>query len=387
MNTALRWLLPPLVIGFSAVAVWQINQTEPPARKARPAAPLPLVEPLAAQPAQHTLKAQAYGSVIPADALRVRAQVSGQLQRLHRNFEPGGVVPAQALLLRIDPSDYRLAVESAQADIAAAKAELAIEAGKRKVAQEELQQLKGSLQLDEASRALALRTPQLNKLRAELLRANKRLEQAQLALARTELRLPYDLVVLSRALVSGELVNSGDVIGEVVRADRFWVSLQVSPKLLQRLQARSPQQAGSAVSVNANGVSYQAEVTRIVPQLNNDTRLAEVLVEIRDPLARLPENQQRPPLLLGTYVQASLESGTLDNVLAIPRSALQADNRLWLVDADNQLQIRQVQPLYIGPRYAYIEPLAEGERALPGNPGGLTPGSAVRVKDSSPNAQ
>lgn len=373
------WLIPLLVIAATSIAIWQINQTEPPIRHARPAAPLPLVEPLPSEPGPQPLTTQAYGTVIAAETLAIRPQVGGIIQSMNPSFEPGGIIPANQPLFHIDTTDYQLAIDTAMADIEAARAELAIEAGKRKVASEELRQLEGSVRIDAKSRSLALRTPQLHKARAELERANKQLEKAQLALARTQQSAPHDLVVISRSHVAGELINAGDSIGEVVRANRFWVSLQVAPEALQRLRARTQDKPGSTVTVVANGQHYPAEVTRIRAVLNAQTRLAEVLAEVTDPLGRLTEHAGRPPLLLGTYVQAHINSGQLDNAVSLPRQALQADNRLWLVDAQKRLRIRQIKPLYIGPDRVFIAPLAKGERILSGNPGGLPPGTEVRL--------
>lgn len=374
---AFRLLLTGSLGAAFAWGTWAILQTEPPPRKARPEAPIPLVQVLPSQPASHVLHSRVHGSVQAAHALTVRPQVGGRLEYLHPAFEPGGVIPAGDPLYRIEDSDYRLAVKAAQADIAKARADIAIEQGRRKVAAEELQLLEDSIEVDPASRDLALRDPQLRQVRAELLRAQNALDQAQLQLDRSSASLPYDVVVLARERVAGEVVAARDVIGQVARADRFWARLQVPPALLARLQARTDNRPGSQVEVMANGTHYPAEVTRILAELSPDSRLAAVIAEVEDPLGR--HHPERAALLLDSYVEANIASGTLEASLQVPRSAMQ-DERVWVADAQDLLQVRRAQVLFTGPELAYLAPLPQGDRVLLNPPTGLAPGSPVRVE-------
>jgi len=376
-----RVLLILSVLGLTALAVKQILDTEPPTRKKAPASLPPLVRVLDAQPTDHLLRIGVHGSVNAADRLAIRPQVGGQLLRLHPAFEPGGVIPAGEGLFEIDPTDYQFQVSAAKAAIAKARADLDIEQGKRKVAAEELRLLEGSVKFDTPSRSLALRAPQLKQVRAELMRAQNQLEQAETELARTKAVLPYDVVVLERDKVPGEILAARDSIGSVARANRFWVELQIPPALLPRLQARTEALAGARVEVLSQGQTYQAEITRIRAELDDDSRQAAVLAEVADPLGNQPEHRNRAPLLIGSYVEARVDAGTLPNTLAVPREALQDNGRLWLVDADQVLRVRTVNPVHVSEETVYLEPLGEGERILLGSPSGLVPGSKVRIRE------
>jgi RND family efflux transporter MFP subunit len=379
MNTRLapRLLLIALLCAGFAWGTWAILQNPPPARKPRTEAPLPLMRVLASQPSDHPLLSRVYGTVQAAHAMTVRPQVGGRLQRLHPAFEPGGVIPAGEPLYQIDPSDFDLAIKAAQADLAKVRADIEIEQGRRKVAAEELRLLEGSIKVDAGSRELALREPQLRQVRAELLSAQNALEEARLQRQRTQASLPYDAVVLSRARVGGEVVAARDSLGEVAQADRFWISLQVPQQLLRRLHARTGDRPGSPVTVIANGVEYPAEVTRILAELSPDSRLARVIAEVQDPLGK--QHPGRPPLLIGSYVEADIDSGSLADSIAVPRSALR-DDRVWVADANDRLQVRDVKVLFTGPETAYLAPLPPGDRVLMTPPVGLAPDTPVRVE-------
>ena len=381
-SALIRLLILGAVAALAAYGVMQILDTDPAPRK-KPAEPLaPLVRVLDAQATNHTLRADAHGSVSAADQLQILPQVGGQLLSLHPNFEPGGVIPAGENLFEIDPTDYEFAVAAAEAAIAKARAELEIEQGKRKVAAEELRLLEGSVRIDQSSRSLALRAPQLKQVRAELMRAQNQLEQARTELARTKAALPYDVVVLSRAKVPGEILAARDSIGSVARADRFWVELQVAPRLLSRLHPRDGDRAGAQVTLLHQGQRYPAEVTRIRAELSDNSRMAGVLAEVADPLGKLPANSERAPLLIGSYVEAEIDAGILPDSLAIPRAALQDNQRIWLVDKQDVLQVRRVEPLHVGAETAYIPRLNAGERVLLSSPSGLVPGSRVRIQEA-----
>ena len=96
--------------------------------------------------------------------------------------------------------------------MAKAQATITLERGRRVVAREELESLQGSLQIDPASRALALRKPQLRQVQAELAAAENQLQRAQLDLGRTRVALPHDVIVLERERVGGEVVAQGGAV-------------------------------------------------------------------------------------------------------------------------------------------------------------------------------
>jgi len=370
-----------LIAGAFSWGVWFIMQTDPPSRKKPSKPPLPLVEVMPSQAGEHKLQNTAYGTVLAAQILDIRAQLGGELLILHGQFEPGGLIPAQSILYKIDPTDYQLQVKAAEANVAKAVANIEIEQGKRKVASEELRLLKGSLKIDAQSRALALRTPQLKQVRAELSNAKNALQQAKTQLQRTQARLAHDVVVLSRDKVAGEILAARDIIGRVARADIFWAELRVSTSLLSRLHARNEQQAGSQVLIQAQKHSYPGEVIRIRAELSAGSRLAGIIVEVQDPLSQLEQHKLRPPLLIGSYVEATIDNGILNNVIAIPRNALHDNGRVWVVDKKNQLQVRQINPIYQTVSQAFIDKgLNPGDRIMLGSADGLLPGSSVRTK-------
>jgi RND family efflux transporter MFP subunit len=373
-----RLLLISIACIAFAIAIANILDTDPVKRKKRPEAPTPELTVMPAIGQDHAIKVTVHGTVQAADTLTIRPQVGGQLTQLHPDFEPGGIIPAGETLFVIDDHDYQLKVKAAQAAVRKANADIKLELGKRKVADEELKLLRDSTRLDANSRALARRNPQLQQVQAELQAAQVRLEQAETELERTQSQLPYAVIVLQRERSGDEILAARDSIGQVARADRFWLALQVPENILPRLRARSSQQAGSKVTLNWHGAEYQAEVTRIEARLNGDNRMASILAEIADPLAL--KEPSKPKLLINSYITAQIDAGVLRQSVAVPRSAMYNNQRIWYVDKNSQLQAREVKPLYRSDTHIYIAPLAQDEFIVLDKVNGLLPGSPVLSK-------
>ncbi len=379
---SIQWLLVLAVALLLAWAAWRIQQTPPPAEQSRPATPAPAVEVIPLTPAEHSIRLYAYGRIAAKDPLDVRPQVGGRIVRLHPAFQAGGLIRAGEELVDIDDSDYRLTLEAAQSALDKAQARLAIEGGKRQVAKEELRLLANSMVLDQRSRSLALRAPQLREARADVLSARNAVARARLQLARTRFSLPKDVIVLQRDRPEGELVDRGDRLGRVASAAQAQITLQLDPAQLDYLQHNDDGTAGNTVTILYQGTRYPGRLVRTLRQLSPKTRLAQVLVEIDDPFGLQAEHAGRPPLLIGSYVEARIPAGSLPHSIAIPRTRLRDNRRVWVVDADKRLQVRTIEPLFEEPEQVFSAPLPTGDRLLAGNPAGLLPGTPVRIQTS-----
>jgi RND family efflux transporter MFP subunit len=377
MNAAGNRLAILVLLGLFSWGLWRILD-HPAALPATAAVPArPLVETLSPEARPQPIQAHAFGRIQAWDARAIRPQVDGRITHLHPDFEPGGLIPAGQTLVQIDDHDYRLAVEAARAELDKAEARLAIEGGKRRVAREELRLLADAAPLDKRSRALALRAPQLREARADVLAAKIALRRAQLQLQRTRIQTDQDLVVLDRQRSTGELVSRGERIGQVADASRARLVLLIDPALLTRL---SP---GADVRIRYQTRDYQGRLVRIQRRLSDKTRQAQVTVAVDDPYNRLPQHANRPPLLIGSYVEARIDAGHLPASLRVPREWLRDGNRIWVVDAHDRLQLRPVQVLFKTPDQVYIAPLGPGERLLKGQVSGLLPGTRVRSRPAT----
>jgi len=344
--------IPVAVLAVSLLlAVWLLRSG--PQAKQRPrsrTAPLVEVRPLEVVNRQALLHAM--GQVTASRLVELKPQVGGRVEEMAAEFLPGGHLAAGEKLLRIDPADYRLAVEQLRGEVAKAEAELRLEEGNQLVAQKEYE-LFGD-EVSESERALMLRQPQLDSLRAAVVAAEARLQQARLDLERTTVRVPFNAVVVSREVNLGANVSTSTPLGQLAGTDSYWVEAAVPVSQLRWI--RSPgagRGEGSRVRVFdeaawGGGRFREGRVLRIAADLEEQGRMARLLVEVPDPLALRKENRGLPALLLDAYVRVEIEGEELSGVVPVARTELRDGDVAWVMTADRQLDIRPLQVAFRG---------------------------------------
>jgi multidrug resistance efflux pump len=125
----------------------------------------------------------ATGTVQARQQAELVAQVSGRVTWLADQFVAGGLFKQGAALFRLEDVDYRLAVERAGADLAAAELALATVRSQARVAREEWQRLQ--VGAGEKPNPLVLYEPQLKNAEARVAAAGAALRQAEIDLQRT----------------------------------------------------------------------------------------------------------------------------------------------------------------------------------------------------------
>ena len=378
-----------LALAFAAIS-WLLMATTPENEKRRAVPGLPVVDAMVVEAGSHAVTVRGFGTVRPARELELRPQVEGRVIAMHADFEPGGLIPAGQPVIALDDADYRLDLAEAENELARAEAEITLEQGRQVVAREEFRLLEGEMRFDEASTALVLREPQLKQVIADRDAAAGRVEQARLALERTKLTLPFDTVVLEAEAVQGEFVAAREVVGRVARADTYWVELRVRQAELLRLESAEQGRSGSQAVVRPNGVggvAYEGHVARIRAELAEETRLGGVIVAVADPLARQPHHSGRPPLLIGSHVEAEIDAGAIVDVVRAPRRAVRDNGQVLVADADNRLHARRALVRWEQPDAVLLANVFEpGDRIITSRLSGVIPGAALTVNEVDPFA-
>lgn len=340
-----------------------------------------LVETVPAVAATRGPVIDAWGEVVAAQALTVRPEVSGTLDWLHPDVTPGGLLRAGELIARFDRRDLELAVRQAQADVAGVEARIRIERGQGDLGRRDLSRL--SRDLTDDQRALILREPQMAQLEAELSAARAALARAENALARAEVRAPFDAVVISESVAPGAMLSEGAEIARIVATDRFDVRLSVPASMLGwiDLDGRQPV-ALRQPAVWPEGAEREGNIVRLGAGLSETGRMAELIVEVPDPLALAPENAGRPRLLLGAYVEGAIAGVPVENAVAVERAWLRHGDTIWVMDGQDRLAVRPVEVAWRGPDGVLIRSgLADGERIVTTPLAAHAEGMALRVRD------
>ena len=129
---------------------------------------------------------QGYGTVSPKVEVDIIPEVAGKVVSIHPELKVGGFIRRNENILEIDPRDYELAVQQAEAAVADATVLLDTEQAEAQVARKEWSDLHPDT---EPSSALVLREPQIRKAKATLDSAQAQLAMAKLRLERTSISL------------------------------------------------------------------------------------------------------------------------------------------------------------------------------------------------------
>lgn len=329
----------------------------------------------------------ATGTVEAEQDILLSPRVSGEVIRLSPAFVPGGYVKQGEVLLQIDPSDYEIALATRQTELHQAEAELEMEMGRQDVARKDYQLLDETLEVED--RALVLREPQLNAAQSRVRAAEAAVEQAELDLQRTTVRAPFDAHILSRSANLGSLVSPGDDLGRLVGLDHYWVVTTVPLSRLRWLKFPENGEKGSEVIIR-NRTAWQpgehrvGHLARLVGALEEQTRLARIIVEVEDPLNFLQLAQDRPTLMIGAFVEVEMPAEKINEAIRLNRDYLRKGNTVWVMAGDS-LQIRDPEILLTDAEHAYITGgLEEGDLIVKTNLTTVVEGARLRTAHEEP---
>lgn len=334
----------------------------------------------------------ATGNVQPVEDVMISAQVGGQVIHRTPEFLPGGFIEKGQILLQIDPADYRNTLELRKSELLQSETDLDVEMGRQEVAQQDLE-LVGVDTLSTEHRSLVLRQPQLNAVRATVKAADAAVNQAELELSRTTIRAPFDAHILMQNVTVGSQVAPGDDLGRLVGTENYWVTLTVPVSKLQWLTfPHSDEEKGSPVKIRSNtawpeGIFREGYLNKQVGALDDQTRLARVLVKIPDPLAQEPENEGLPPLIIGGFVEAQVQGREIEDVVRLNRDYLRSNQTVWVMQ-EGKLSIRDVDIVLTDSEYAYIrEGLKDQEQVVVTNLSTVAEGISLRTESGEEERQ
>lgn len=300
---------------------------------------------------------QAMGTVVPALDIALVPQVSGEIIERHAGFTPGGVVAKGETLVLLDARDYEHTLRQRRSDLSRARADLALEMGRQEVARREYQLLEDSLPEDDTG--LVLREPHLQTAKAAVETARAAVDQAELALSRTRVTAPFDALVLNRNADIGSHVEPGASLGRLVGLDTYWVSAALPLSKLRWLDFSDDagKQGAEVHIINrtawADGVYRAGRLDRLVGLLEEQTRMARVLISVDDPMARQSPSADMPAMIIGTYVEARIRGKEISDVIRLRRDYVRTGDTVWVM-ADSRLAIRNVGIVFQDDSFAYI---------------------------------
>lgn len=353
----LKVVLPFAILAFGAlVAVVMVKSRAPvPTRPTVEFAPL--VRVVDVGPEVHTLTVHTQGNVKARTETNLVAEVAGTVVRVSRSFAAGGFFKKGDVLLEIDPSDYRVAVATAEGTVAQAKVRLETEEAQAAVAREEWEQLGTG-----GDSPLATRELQLEEARAALTAAQARLEKAKRDLARTKIRAPFAGRMRVKLADLGEYVAPGVPVAGIYSVDFAEVRLPVPDADLAYLdlpvdyRGEAAQEPGPEVVLYADFAgerhSWTGRIVRVEGEIDPVSRMVHVVAQVEDPYGKRGDEDPLP-LAVGMFVEAEIMGRVVENAIILPRTALR-ERQVLVVDDEDRLRFRDVDVLRVDREYVVI---------------------------------
>ncbi|MFK3788961.1 MULTISPECIES: efflux RND transporter periplasmic adaptor subunit [Pseudomonas] len=277
------------------------------------------------------------GRIAATDAVEVRARVSGYIERIA--FKEGDEVKPGDLLYRIDPRPYKASYDSAQAQLARARATAELARVQEQRAQVLVAVNAISRELFDTRRAAATQGA------ADVRAAEAALASAQLNLEFTEVRSPIAGQVGRAMLTVGNLVQADQsVLTSVISQDPLYLYFQPDEQSFLRYMAlaRAGQRSSSANPVRIGLASDSGfPHVGVVDFVNNQVDPATGTITLRAVVA----NPQRL-LIPGLYARVQLQgSGEFSAMLVDDKAILTDQDRkyVYVVGAKNEALRKDVK--------------------------------------------
>ncbi len=330
----------PLIVLAGAVAAWFALVRTPPQTKPKPSErPATLVEVETVEPQDEVVKIEALGTVRPAQQIELLPRVGGEVLSVSDDFAPGGLFEKGATLLTIDPLDYELAKRAAEKTVAEARMAQRVEEGAQTVAKEDYELL-GDV-VTEKDRDLVLRQPQLAMARATLEAAEAGLERAETDLARTKVVAPFNAIVQGRPVNAGARVSPTTPLATLIGTDAYWIEATLPVSQLQWIEVPGAQATIRDEAAWGVKKSRTGRVRGLAAGLEEQGRLAQLIVEVSDPLGLADPSQ--PRMLIGSLVRVEFTGRELENVMRLPQDLVHEGDHVWVLAPDGTLDIREVE--------------------------------------------
>ncbi|WP_151639384.1 efflux RND transporter periplasmic adaptor subunit [Noviherbaspirillum aerium] len=340
--------------------------------------PPPEVSVVTAAPERLTLTNELPGRLEATRTAEVRARAAGIVTK--RVFSEGSEVKAGEILFRIDPAPFEAALNSAQASLARAEANLA-------QTTTTVQRYKPLVETN------AISKQEYDTALAAQKQAAADVQSAKAAVATARLNLGYATVNapisgrIGRALVTeGALVGQGTAtpLATIQQLDPIYINITQSAsealRLRRAMSAGRLQKAGKdearVTVVTEDGEIYPHPGKLLFSDQTVDPSTGAIT------LRALVPNPDRF-LLPGMYVRARVEQAVREDAITLPQQAVQRlpnGSFVMVVGDDNKVAARPVKAQSaIGDKWVVSEGLKGGERVIVEGFQKAPPGAVVKT--------
>jgi membrane fusion protein (multidrug efflux system) len=322
------------------------------------------------------------GRTSPYLVAQVRARVDGIVQR--REFAEGGDVGANQRLYQIDPAPYRAALDSAQAALSRARAN--VEATRAQAERDKVLVAGNAVSKQAYVNAVAAQ----QQAEADVASGVAAVQVATINLGYTDIVAPIPGRIGLSLVTQGAYVqaSAATLMATIQQIDPIYVDLNETSveglQLRQRVangqvKLNGPDQARVRLLLE-DGSEYPQAGTLQFTDITVDPGTGSVTVR-----ALFPNPQG--VLLPGAFVRARIDQGTDDRAMLVPQDGVTHDRTgratVLVVGANNTVALRTVSATRtLGTNWVVESGLNDGERVVVSGVQRVQPGTLVRATNA-----
>ena len=353
--------LKPLFILLGAMLLsyilWFLGQVQPDPVEESPA-PDVIVEILT--PKDFQVKIISSGTTTPLTQTILNAEVGGEVIYRSKKFSEGSSVIEGEILAKIDDTDLQLQYKNALLQLANAEVQYSLQLAEAEVAKEAWEKMGDGIASD-----LMLKKPQLKQAEALLEVAKAQVSSAEKKLNKTEIVAPYAGRIQNVNIDLGTTIIPGQPVGAMYTSSEIEITLAIKDNDLQFLsipmdgrKLDSSEQALVEIESFYKGKiqSWQGKLERVDGVIDPVTRMINLIAVFENDF--IETNQSNLPI--GLFVEAKIDGIKLNDVFQIPVTAISENNVVYIVDSNNELELRELSILK---KYSDFVIVKEGIRA------------------------
>lgn len=362
----------PVLLGLAATLT---GCNDKPAASAPPPAEVRVAPPVS-RPVTRYLELT--GQTAAAKRVDLVARVSGTLSEIR--YSDGAAAKQGDVLFVIEPDNYRLSLQLAEAAEAQQKA-LLVQAEADLARQKQLAQRQAA-----SEAALDSALSRRDSTAAAREQAAAQVAQAQLNLAYTEVKAPFDGIVSAHLVDQGALVGVGGptLLASIVQSDPIKVRFSLDEQTVLRIREAMRQRGLTLAGLGSIPVEIGLDTDAGYPHLGQLDYVAPELDMASGTLAvRASVPNPKGVLLPGLYVRVRLPLQKDVPSLLVPEAALGASQTGRYVLVVNGQDLVEQRPVEIGEASegglrVIRAGLSESDRVVVGLMQNAIPGSRVR---------
>ena len=334
-------LLQVFILALSAAFGWELKTRLTPSAGQTQNAEIPYVVTVSARMETTAPQKKFIASVEAINSVDVKAQVTGYLDKIL--FQEGGFVKKDQILFIIEQSRYKEAVNSADAEVARAKANLKqIENDHKRNKVLFAQKVLTASNIEASESALA-------QARAAVKSAEANAELARINLGYTEIRAPIDGYIGKALITKGNYIDmSGRPMARIVQISPIRISFSVTDR--DRLETLK--RMGTKNDLTGNLKIVLPDETIVPARVISAFFDSEINAMTATVAAYVDVENKNSLLLPGNHVDVIVHTEKEKPLVLIPQAAAVQDGQGMFVYIVNEEEKAQKQYIKTGPLIA-----------------------------------